>query len=224
MVVELTASRILAPYVGTSFFVWTNIIGVILASLSLGYFPGGRLSKNPSLKSLSKILLFVGLLVLLIAVSHRVVLAIISALTFLNLIVISLLSTVALFAVPGVLFGLISPYLARLKIKTVEDSGKTVGTLYAISTVGSIVGTFFTGFLLISILGSTHILVLVASILILNSLLISFLIKFSVGKIAGIFILLLCSLLFFGNAKASEIETQYSTVEVSDQKDPTKDA
>ncbi|MDO8499058.1 MAG: fused MFS/spermidine synthase [bacterium] len=170
MVIELVGSRILAPYLGTSIFIWTSLIGVILGSLSLGYWQGGRLAdKKPDWKHFSIIILLSAIAVGLTVAIKDGVLAEVQALKDLRL--GSVIASIILFAPTSFLLGMVSPYAARLKMQDVGHSGATVGNLYAISTVGSIFGTFLTGFFLIAWLGSVRLLILMGIILALTSLL-----------------------------------------------------
>ena len=149
MILELVGSRIMAPYLGTSIVVWTSLIGIILGFLSLGYWWGGKVAdQNPSYKMFSFVIfvgaIFVGLIVF---IQSMVLNFIQNGIT--NIYLGTIIATLTLFAVPSALLGMVSPYAVRLKIKDVTTSGRTVGNLYAISTIGSIVGTFAAGFLLI---------------------------------------------------------------------------
>lgn len=171
MVLEIVGSRIFAPYFGTSIFVWTSLIGIILGCLSIGYLLGGKLAdRNANYKTLSTVLFFAALFTLLSGILSASVLS--SIQTNINDIRIGTISgTIVLFGVPGVLLGMVSPYAVRLKIDDVSTSGSTVGWIYALSTIGSITGTFAAGFFLIAIIGSTKILfVLAVGLLLLSSL------------------------------------------------------
>ncbi len=177
MAFEIVGSRMLGPYVGTSVFVWTGIIGVILLCLSLGYYYGGKIAdKTPDFKLLAMIILFAGLF---IGISTLVKDGLLNMLlnVFSDVKLISLLASFILFSVPSVLLGMVSPFAARLKIKTLDKSGSAVGNLYAISTLGSITGTFLAGFYLIPSFGVTSILYLLALILVLSALLLFFVYK-----------------------------------------------
>ncbi|MFH1999372.1 MAG: fused MFS/spermidine synthase [Planctomycetota bacterium] len=172
MIMELIGSRILAPYLGTSIFVWSSLIGIILGALSLGYYLGGRFSlKNPNFRFLGAILLFASLSVLIVPFIKEPLL---QASMELGIRTGSVVSTLALFTVPSVLLGMVSPYAIRLKAKHVDKVGGVAGTLYAISTVGSITGTFLAGFVLIPCFGSTQILFGLSLVLLLISLLCGF--------------------------------------------------
>lgn len=167
MVYEIVGSRIVAPHFGTSIYVWTSLIGVILASLSLGYWLGGRLAdKNPSYKQFSWIIFGAAVFILLSILFKSKVLVFLS-LNFSGMMLRPLLAAILVFAPASIFLGMVSPYAVRLKIKSIEKTGKTVGNLYAISTVGSITGTFLAGFLLIPLFGSTNILYILSAILVI---------------------------------------------------------
>jgi len=156
MILELIGSRILAPYLGNSIFVWASLIGIILGALSLGYYLGGHFSaKNPQLKSLAFIIFLAGLSILLITLIKDLILF--NAMSW-GVKSGSVMATLILFALPSVLLGMASPYALRLKIEKIENSGGVAGNLYALSTIGSIAGTFLAGFYLIPAFGSTQIL------------------------------------------------------------------
>ncbi len=173
MIIELTGSRILAPYLGTSLVVWTSLIGIILASLSLGYWWGGRLAdRRPEARLLGRIILMAALATAAIAATKSFVLAILQSQDA-GLHASAVWATLLLFAPPSVLLGMVAPFAVRLKLADTRSGGRTAGNLYAVSTIGSIVGTFLAGFVLIAWLGSTNILLLMAAVLALASLLTS---------------------------------------------------
>lgn len=168
MILELIGSRILAPTLGTSIFVWTSLIGIILGAMSLGYYFGGKLAdKNPNLRVFSTIIFVAGISVFLIIITKNPILTL-SA--FWGIKGGSILASITLFVIPAMLLGSVSPYAVRLAIKNVESSGNTVGNLYAVSTGGSILGTFLAGFYLIPTFGSVNILYGLAIMLFLTSL------------------------------------------------------
>lgn len=169
MILELIGSRILAPYLGTSIFVWTSLIGIILGALSLGYYLGGRFSaNNPQIKFLTRILFLAGIAILLITLIKEPILILSMEL---GVKLGAVVATLALFTLPSIILGMVSPYAIRLKIKNVENAGGVAGNLYALSTIGSIFGTFLAGFYLIPAFGSTQILFGLSFVLILASLL-----------------------------------------------------
>ncbi|MCD4747143.1 MAG: fused MFS/spermidine synthase [Bacteroidales bacterium] len=169
MAFEILGSRVLGPYVGTSISVWTSIIGVILGSLSLGYWLGGRIAdRNPSFKTLSVIIF---LSAVFIAISTLIKAFLLNFLLdfIIDIRWVSVIASLILFAIPSILLGMVSPYAVKLKIKSLSKSGSTAGNLYAISTLGSITGTFLAGFYLIPNFKITNILYILSLTLIFFS-------------------------------------------------------
>jgi len=167
MAYEIIGSRMLGPYVGTSYEVWTSIIGVILLSLSLGYYWGGRIADNkPSYRLLALIISMASLFIFISTLFKDGILNfLLQSISSVNL--ISVFASLLLFSVPAILLGMVSPFAARLKMKSLKTSGLTVGNLYAISTMGSIVGTFLAGFYFIPTFRVSVILYLLAGILLI---------------------------------------------------------
>lgn len=173
MAYEIIGSRIVAPYIGTSTYIWTSLIGVILAALSLGYWLGGRMAdKRPDVKILAAAIFIAGGLVSLKVLIKDAVLSAIHAASG-PLELKSIAAAAILFAPASVLLGFVTPYAVKLRTLSLADSGKTVGRLYALSTVGSIAGTFAAGFFLIPFVGSTRTLYLIAGSLFAVSLLLA---------------------------------------------------
>lgn len=173
MVLEIVGSRVLAPNLGSSTFIWTSLIGVVMASLSLGYYLGGVLAdKRADHKILSLILLISGMLILATNIFKA---SILQLFTTLNLDVrwTALFASLLIFAPASTFMGMVTPYLVKLNLKNLDNSGQTVGNLYAISTAGSIIGTFLTGYYLLAAFGTTNILFLLSVIMVLLSLMVS---------------------------------------------------
>lgn len=175
MVLEMAGARVLAPYLGTSIVVWTALIGVILASLSFGYWAGGRLGdRNPSAATLGKIIASGAGLVLVAAMLHAPVLEIVTQFQW-PLQASALLASIVLFSIPGILLGMVSPYIIQVKLLGYKNrhhhTGSVMGRFFAISTIGSIAGTFMGGYWLVSWLGTRSILYAVAIALALAALL-----------------------------------------------------
>src|SRR5690606_29914383 len=163
MVYEITGSRIVSPFIGTSTYVWTSLIGVILGALSLGYWLGGRFAdKHPNVKFLAGVIFAAGGAVSLTVLVKDLLLTAIASVP-LGLGLTAVLASLFLFAPASVLLGFVAPYAAKLRISSTDVSGRTVGRLYALSTVGSIIGTFLSGFVLIPFVGSTRTLYIVAA-------------------------------------------------------------
>jgi len=144
--VEFGAARLLAPYFGTSLYVWGVLIGLILIYLSAGYVIGGRLAdRHPRDEVLYQITAWAGLWIGIIPlVSYPILLMSQQGFKELSvgLVAGTLLAVVLLFAAPVILLGCVSPFAIRLLLRDVETGGNTAGRVYALSTAGSILGTF----------------------------------------------------------------------------------
>lgn len=160
LAVELTAARFIGNYFGSALPVWAAIIGMVLLYLTIGYLLGGRLAdRNPSQAYLFRLTMWAGFLCGLIpfvagpilqfaTIGIRDVLA--------NVFLGSLISVILLLAVPTVLLGCVSPFAIRLQTRAVESSGNTAGVIYALSTMGSILGTFLPVLVLIPNIGTRN--------------------------------------------------------------------
>ena len=169
MGLELIAARVLSPYVGSSNVVWTSIIGIILASMSIGYWIGGKKAdKDANLDKLSNILLlaaiFTGAIPLLETVIVKLFAGIIS-----NLIVAAILCAIIVFSIPSFILAMISPFAVKIKSMEDDEIGSLSGRISSLSTIGSIVGTFLMGFVLIPNIGVTNINIGVTILLVLMS-------------------------------------------------------
>lgn len=158
LAVEFGASRLLAPYFGTSLYVWGVLIGLILVYLSAGYVIGGRLAdRHPRDDLLYQITAWAGLWIGVIPlVSYPILLLSQQGFKELSvgLVAGTLLAVVLLFAAPVILLGCVSPFAIRLLLRDVETGGNTAGRVYALSTVGSILGTFLPVFWFIPTYGT----------------------------------------------------------------------
>jgi spermidine synthase len=156
---EIGAARLLAPYFGASTIIWANTIATVLVALSAGYWLGGKLAdRRGDLFGLCAIVAIAGILMAAVPFAadpflHLSVKALgaLSVGGFLG----SLLAVLVLVAVPVLLLGTVAPYANRLALGSVADTGTVTGHLYAISTAGSLVGTFAAALLLIPLIG-TH--------------------------------------------------------------------
>src|SRR5713101_2740398 len=160
LAVELSASRLLAPYFGTSLFVWANLIGLILLYLTIGYYVGGRLADRFTRPGVLYLLTTVAaFLIGVIPFISRPILSwsLTSFATYsISVFYGSLVAVIFLFAIPMILLGCVSPFAIRLRIEQVGRSGHTAGQLYAISTAGSILGTFLPVLWLIPTIGTRY--------------------------------------------------------------------
>ena len=162
---EIASSRVMAPYFGSSLFVWGALIGVVLAGLSLGYWVGGVIADRVATTAL-----FVGVL----ALAALLVLAIPFVDGWILERVVQwnpgprlnpVVATIAIFGVPSVVLGTVSPIAVKLLARSLERLGRTAGRLFAVSTAGSIAGTFATAFFLIPELGTDQLIASLAVVL-----------------------------------------------------------
>ncbi|MBN1437796.1 MAG: fused MFS/spermidine synthase [Anaerolineales bacterium] len=174
LAVELAASRLLGNVFGTSNLVWANIIGLILVYLTAGYFLGGRWAdRNPNPVIFYRIMAWAALTTGAVpVVSRPVLLAAAAAVEKLDAAVVlgSFAAVLVLFSVPVTLMGCISPFAIRLAIRDVSRAGNISGRLYAISTLGSIVGTFLPVLWLIPSIGTARTFFVFAALLLLVAL------------------------------------------------------
>jgi predicted membrane-bound spermidine synthase len=163
LVVEIVAGRMLAPFLGVSLYTWTGIIGVVLSGMALGAYLGGFVGDRfPRPSTLGWILLISSLGVFSIPpLTHWAEGALLQA----DLVTRIVLVTAVLFFVPTCFLGMISPVAVKLALAHLKETGNVVGRVYAVSTLGSILGTFASGFFLISWLGTRNVLFLTGVIL-----------------------------------------------------------
>ena len=155
---EIAAARLMAPFFGASTIVWANVIGVVLVSLSVGYWFGGRFAdRHPHKQGLCVLVLVAALAVCAIPFVADPFLDIsvdalddVSAGAFIG----SLVAVTVLVAPPVMLLGAASPYAIRLAVERVEESGTVAGRMYAISTIGSLAGTWTSALLLVPLVGT----------------------------------------------------------------------
>src|SRR4030088_2009017 len=187
LILELVAGRILAPFIGVSLYTWTSIIGVVLAGISLGNYLGGRIADRwPYRQTLGVLLVAGGLASLAILPLINVATAIPTgelidpsnrlggvlpldraSLLILRIVVI----TALIFFPPSFILGMVSPVVIKLTLRDLAHSGGLVGKVYALSTLGSILGTFVTGFVLIDRIGTRMIVLGVGVVLLLMAIL-----------------------------------------------------
>ncbi len=224
LALEILGTRVLGPFYGVSLFLWSALISVTLAALSLGYALGGRWADaGPRMRRLSLLLLLAGLWVVLIPLLRRPVLSIAEPF---GLRFAVLVAATILFFPPLTLLGMVSPYAIRLKASSIDVVGRTAGNLYAISTVASVAAALLVGFFLIPHAGVQRLTLATGIILIGTSLVglaggrksaarvLSFLVI--AGAVAGA-----CAFLPAGHDTASGVvavqESPYGEIRVVDQ-------
>src|SRR5262245_53870324 len=177
MAVEMTATRLLQPYYGSSIYTWTNVVAVILAGLAAGYFLGGRLAdRRPEQRILGWILLGGGCLVALVPLASSPVqrlfvpepgalppgglpVAVVAG---------SLASTLILFAAPVLVLGAVAPFAVKLLTEAGQPPGTASGLVLMVSTLGSILGTFLPAHVTVPWLGTRVTFLLAAATLLLT--------------------------------------------------------
>jgi spermidine synthase len=168
LVLELVAGRLLAPYVGVSLYTWTSIIGVVLAGITVGNFLGGVLAdRRPERTTLGALLLASGAASLAVLVLVGLLAPVAGSGWPL---VLRILALATIFLLPSAILGMVSPVVVRLSLDDLSRAGHTVGKIYACSALGSIVGTFATGYWLIAAFGTRAIILGVGLVLVLMAL------------------------------------------------------
>ncbi|MGH8565837.1 MAG: fused MFS/spermidine synthase [Gammaproteobacteria bacterium] len=156
MVIELLGTRIIAPFYGVSLYVWSSLISVALIALAIGYFAGGRWADRAKRTGLSLVISLAGLFTLLIPWMTRPVLL---ACDSLGLRAGAFVSALVLFSPSLMLLGMVGPFAIKLATSRLEGVGTSAGSIYAVSTFGSVVGTLLLGFFLFPVVGSREILI-----------------------------------------------------------------
>ena len=174
LAVEMSASRLLGNYFGSSNLVWAAIIGLILIYLSVGYTIGGKWAdRSPEYKTFFSILCWASLLIGLIPLASRPILRTASQ-AFddmrVGVLVGSFVSVLALFSLPVTLLGTASPFAVRIALQDKQHAGSLAGRIYTISTLGSFIGTFLPALLLIPALGTYKTFVVIGAVLMLSAL------------------------------------------------------
>ena len=225
---EIAAARLLAPSFGASTIIWANTIATVLVALSIGYWLGGRLAdRDPTMRGLCRIVLAAAVLLALVPfISGPFLRLSVSALDSISAgaFIGSLLAVLVLVAVPVLLLGCVAPYAIRLSVVTVEEAGRVSGRLYAISTVGSLVGVFLAALALIPLVGTRRTFLVFALALAVVAV-------FGLARRAVLAPLVLAALLAIpvGTVKAGgdarviyEAETPYQYARVTEDADGTR--
>lgn len=157
MGLELVAARVLSPYVGSSNVVWTSIIGIILASMSIGYWIGGKIAdKGAGKNTISLMLLYSALATAAISILETVIVKNIAGVVD-NLIIAAILCAIAVFSIPSFILAMVSPIAVKVRSDEENEVGTISGRISSLATIGSIFGTFLMGFVLIPHIGVSNI-------------------------------------------------------------------
>ena len=226
MGIELSASRLIAPYFGSSTFIWANIIGVILVALSFGYYFGGKLAdKTHDQKTLYNILIGAGgysalspFLIKPLSDFFKYMLVFIGD-PFIGIFFGSLLVMLVLFFPAIYLFGYVSPFIITLLTDEYKHPGKVSGDVFAVSTIGSIIGTFLPVLVLIPLIGTSKTILIFSFLIMLLGLLgkgVRYLNLIKIYFVCFLIILLTPSVQARFGEKVAEIETSYNYAQVLD--------
>lgn len=215
LVVEIVAARLIAPFVGVSLYSWTAIIGVILAGLSLGNWVGGVWAdRGASNRDVGFTLVAAGVSAFAILLILPVLVAPLQA-AKLSLASTSLILAGWLFFIPATLLGVITPLLTTLSLQQSDRPGHIIGLMHALAALGSIVGTFCTGFWLIQWLGSRSIILLAGVLLLLLALpMFRSTLSRAMSVAVGAFVVLIVQ--YTGYADPCESESNYFCIRVAD--------
>lgn len=233
MAVELGASRLLAPYFSSSQIVWTIIIGTIMIAMALGNIYGGRTAdKSPNPDKLYGRIMIAAIWIALIPVLGKYIIIGISAVLIFSvnnnfLIIAAFAACMIIFVFPLFLLGTVTPSLVKYSVDSLDDNGKTVGTLGAFNTIGSIIGTFVPTFVTIPAVGTSITFLIFAGILLILSIV--YFVSEKTGKkkiIVSVVIFALCcgfgysdSFAFWENDLTYEGESVYNYLQVYENDD-----
>jgi len=215
---EIAASRLLAPYFGSSTIVWANLIGIVLAGLAVGYWLGGKLAdRRPEPRLLGLIVLAAALWVAMTPFVARPFLdAAVGNLddASAGAVIGSFFAVLLLFAPAVVLLGMVSPFAIRLAITDVATAGAVAGRFYALSTFGSLVGAFVPALVSIPLVGTQRTLLGTAALLALSA---SFLLgrrAIVVAAVIGTLVAVPPGAVKAGDGLLHEEESRYQFVQV----------
>jgi spermidine synthase len=211
LALEILGTRILGPFYGVSLFLWSALITVTLAALSLGYLIGGRSAdKRATYSKFCYLIGIAGLWILLIPWIKSPFLTLTAPL---GLRAAVIAAAFILFFPPLTLLGMISPYAIKLKVDSMEKVGRTAGNLYAISTIASVFSALLTGFFFIPIIGVNRLTISVGIILIIFAGYGLYTQKKRIIAIAS-FILVILALLLLWNSSAETADQNSNIVTV----------
>lgn len=167
LAIEILGTRIIGPFYGVSLYLWSALISVTLAALSIGYAIGGRMAdRGTKLNTFCTIIGLAGLWIALIPWVRHFVLTVAEPI---GLRAAVLIAATILFLPPLTLLGMVSPYAIRLKASSLDVVGRTAGNLYALSTLASVFAAVGTGFFLIPNMGVSRLTFLVGVLLMITS-------------------------------------------------------
>ncbi len=166
LILEIVAGRMIAPYVGMSLYTWTAVIAVVLAGFSIGHWIGGRLATRDDRAARWQLAWLLGLAAVT-TVACLPLIRLVSPLVLsagLHPITAIVLLTSALFLLPSLFVGTLSPILTKLAVDAMPRApGQAIGQMFAVGAIGSIAGTLAAGYVMISWIGSVGSVLAVAA-------------------------------------------------------------
>ncbi len=220
MVLELVAARILSPYVGSSNLIWTTIIGIMLTSMSIGYWLGGKIAdKKPDINVLSFFILIGAFFTSLIPILETILVKPLASVSS-QLVLVAIICSAVVFGIPSFILAMVTPFAVKLEDDSHDDIGRTSGGISSLSTIGSIVGTFVAGFLLIPNLGVRMLILIITVVLFILSFMMfdKKSVKYSLLMFFILIILLVlnyCGKVLFKNNNPdiiADVDSQYSRI------------
>jgi len=209
MAAELLGAKMLAPYFGSSLYVWATVLAITLGGLAAGYFAGGIVSyKSKSNLSLFYVLIAASVFTILMPFTSKIILWFVGSHSLIPSVIVS---AFCILIPPVFMMGMVSPLIIKITTTNIEQSGKTAGAIYAISTLGGIIATFMFGFVIIPMFGLTKPCIITGFALgIIPSIV---LLKHKKIKSAAIFLLFFMWALFSANnfGSTSNIKRIYET-------------
>jgi spermidine synthase len=213
MVIELVASRIVAPYLGSSLYTWTGVIGVVLAGIAVGNYTGGMAAeKGVNKRTVGLIFILAGFVAILAFFMSRPLADVIRDIRPQLPVAIILFSVLEFFPVSFLLSN-ITPIVIASSLDSLQKTGTTVGRIYAVSSLASILGTFAAGYVLIPLLGVKTIMLCVGAILIMTGVIVGRPQTTKVSLTAMVFVGLLYATLFL--PKFCDSETRYYCLRIT---------
>jgi predicted membrane-bound spermidine synthase len=209
MATELLGAKMLAPYFGSSLYVWATVLAITLGGLAAGYFAGGIVSyKSKNNLSLFYVLVAAAVFTMFMPFASKLILWFVGSHSLIPSVIVS---AICILIPPVFMMGMVSPLIIKITTTNLEQSGKTAGAIYAISTVGGIIATFTFGFVIIPLFGLTKPCILTGFVLGIIPAIV--LLKHKKIKSIGVFVLFFIWTLFsntnFGST--SNISRVYET-------------
>jgi len=218
MGLEMSASRLIAPYFGSTLSVWTSLIGLVMIFLTAGYYLGGALAdRYASRFVLGGLVIAAGVITVIVPTVSRPVLESAWGLTpKAGLLAASLAGTFALFSLPMVLLGCVCPFAMKLSIRDLGRTGRTSGRIYAISAMGSVVGTFLPALIMIDRWGVRRSIMAFGLLLVLAGLALVARARFAPIALVGLLLLLPLPPLISAQGVIAREESPYNFLQVVD--------